>query len=85
MHPVGRFGSSPPRWWSSPRSAKPVSALERCAVVGHQTKHGWKLVTLSLHDGAGAIELQAAWLPSERAIVALADRLLRSGTVTATP
>lgn len=60
-----------------------LTALARCDVAGHQTKHGWKLVVLTLDDGVGAIELRAAWLPSEQVLVALADRLLRSGAVTA--
>lgn len=58
------------------------AALTRCEVAGHQSKHGWQLASLTLDDGAGSIELRAAWLPSERVLVALADRLLRSGRVT---
>lgn len=58
-----------------------LGALVRCDVVGHRTKNGWHLASLTLDDGAGPIDLRAAWLPSERILVALAERLLRTGAV----
>lgn len=55
--------------------------VQTCVVEGHRGKHLWILDSLTLDDGAGPVQLRRVWLRRERVLVALADRLLRSGAV----
>jgi len=61
----------------------PLTAVTCCEVEGQRIKHGWALHVLTLGDRDGVVELRAEWLPRDRVLVALAERLLRGGAVVA--
>lgn len=62
-----------------------LADVQRCVVAGHRTRYGWMLDTLTLDDGAGPVQLRRVWLPSERVLTALTERLLRLGVVVCEP
>ena len=58
-----------------------LTALTQLRLEGHRARNGWTLSVLTLDDGAGPIELRPSWLPRDRLLHALADRLLRARVV----
>jgi hypothetical protein len=65
----------------SPPRRLAFAEVQTCTVEGHAVKNGWLMTRLTLDDGAGPVELRLVWLTRQRVLVALADRLLRSGAV----
>lgn len=65
----------------SPPRRLVYAEVTQCVVEGHQIKHGWLMTRLTLDDNKGPVELRTVWLTRDRVLVALAERLLRSGAV----